>query len=95
MESPPQPLEDCLPVPVRLKPIRPVVRVPIKLDVSALKGLGATPAQDPSPALATAKTDLGNANAAVTWAQQQGNAIDTEADQLATTAENFESQQGC
>jgi hypothetical protein len=67
----------------------------VNSDVSALKGLGATPAQDPSSALATAKTDLGNANAAVTWAQQQGKAIDTEADQLATTAQNWESQQGC
>ncbi|HEV3382746.1 MAG TPA: hypothetical protein VG142_17425 [Trebonia sp.] len=67
----------------------------VKSDVSALNGLGASPEQDPSSALATAKTDLGNANAAVTWAQQQGNAIDAEARQLATTAENLESQQGC
>jgi hypothetical protein len=55
----------------------------------------ASPAQDPSSALGTAKTDLGNANAAVAWAQQQGNAFDTEAHQLATTAENWESQNGC
>jgi hypothetical protein len=67
----------------------------VNSDVSSLNALGATPAQDPSSALATAKTDLGNANAAVTWATQQGNTIDGEADQLATTAENFESQQGC
>lgn len=67
----------------------------VKSDASALQGLNVAPAQDPSSALATAKTDLGNANAAVAWAQQQGSAIDTEAHQLATTAQNWESQQGC
>jgi hypothetical protein len=47
-----------------------------------------------SSALSTAKTDLGNANAAVAWAQQQGSTLDSEAHQLATTAENWESQNG-
>jgi hypothetical protein len=64
-------------------------------DVSALKALGAAPAEDPAAALATAKKDLANANAALAWARQQGNAIDGEAHQLATAAAGWESQHGC
>ena len=64
-------------------------------DLSTLRGLGASPATDASGALAAGAKAISNANAAITWANGQGNTIDGNAQQLSTTASNYESQHGC
>lgn len=67
----------------------------VNSDVSALQTLGASPSQDPSGVLSAGNKAISSANAAISWATQQGNAIDGEAHQLATTAQNWASQHGC
>jgi hypothetical protein len=67
----------------------------VKNDVSTLQNLGASPSKDPSSALAAGNKAISNANAAIGWANQQGSAIDGEAQHLATAALNWASQHGC
>lgn len=67
----------------------------VNSDVSTLQNLGASPAQDPSGALSVGKTAISNANAAIQWATQQGNSINSQAKQLSTTAQNWVNQHGC
>jgi hypothetical protein len=67
----------------------------VNSDLSTLKNLGVTPAVDASGALTAGNKAVSNANAAVTWATGQGKTIDGEADQLATTAQTWETQHGC
>jgi hypothetical protein len=64
-------------------------------DVAALGGSGASPAQGPASALSAGRTAIRDASAAIAWATGQGNAIVAEANSLATTAQNYESQHGC
>jgi hypothetical protein len=67
----------------------------VNSDLTALNNLGTTPAVSASAALAGGTKAINSANAAVQWADGQGKAIDAEADQLTTTAGNFESAKGC
>lgn len=64
-------------------------------DISTLQGLGASPAEDPSQAIALGEKAISNANAAIQWAIGQAKSIDAQAHQLAQTAENWASQHGC
>jgi hypothetical protein len=64
-------------------------------DLSTLQGLGASPGTDSSGALAAGNKAISNANSAVQWANGHGNSIDGQAHQLATTAQNNETQHGC
>jgi hypothetical protein len=56
-------------------------------DVSQLKSLGATPATDPTAALAAGNKALKDMASAITWAQQQGSALDGQAHQIAKAAD--------
>lgn len=67
----------------------------VNSDLTTLQNLGATPALSTSAALAGGTKAIGSANSAIQWADGQGKAIDGEADQLATTAGNYESSRGC
>lgn len=67
----------------------------VNSDVSTLQNLGASPSQAPSGALSAGNKAISSANAAIQWATQQGDAIDGEAHQLATTAQSWASQHGC
>jgi predicted nucleic acid-binding Zn-ribbon protein len=67
----------------------------VNSDLSTLQNLGATPGIDASGALAAGQKAISNANAAIQWANGQGNGIDGQAHQLATTAQNYESSKGC
>jgi hypothetical protein len=58
-------------------------------DVTTLQGLGATPGTDTSPALLAGNKAVSNANAAIQWAQGQGNSIDSQAHQLSSTAASY------
>lgn len=64
-------------------------------DLTTLQNLGETPGIDASGVLAAGQKAISNANAAIQWANQQANAIDGQAHQLATTAQNYESSKGC
>jgi len=57
--------------------------------LNTLKGLGAPPGTDSSSAVAAGNQALANAANAISWAQGQGKIIDGEAQQLATTAQNY------
>ena len=57
--------------------------------LKTLKGLGAPPGTDSSSAVAAGNQALANAANAISWAQGQGKIIDGEAQQLATTAQNY------
>jgi hypothetical protein len=57
--------------------------------LKTLKGLGAPPGTDSSSAVAAGNQALANAASAISWAQGQGKIIDGEAQQLATTAQNY------
>ena len=69
----------------------------VKNDIAQLDndGDGAAPSQDPSSTLKAGKTAVSNADAAVKWATGQGNSINSEAEQLATTAQDYASQRDC
>jgi hypothetical protein len=67
----------------------------VQNDVAQLSSDGAYPAQDPSGALAAGSKAISNANAAIQWATGQGNTVNGEAQQLATTAQNYMNQNGC
>lgn len=58
-------------------------------DLSTLKGLGVTPSTPSMSPLADAGKAIKNADAAISWAQEQGKTIDAEAHQLSTAAENY------
>lgn len=64
-------------------------------DLSTLQNLGATPATDASAALKAGQTAVGDANAAISWANGQAQTLNNEGTQLATTAGNYASQHGC
>jgi hypothetical protein len=67
----------------------------VNSDVSTLRNLGASPSPDPSAALAAGQKAISNANAAIQWANSQASSIDSQARQLATTAQNWASARGC
>ena len=56
-------------------------------DVSQLKSLGATPATDPTAALAAGHKALKDMASAIAWAQQQSSALDGQAHQIAKAAD--------
>jgi chemotaxis protein histidine kinase CheA len=64
-------------------------------DLASLQNLGHRPALNASAAIAAGNQALKNASAAIAWAQGQGQQIDGQAQQLATTAQNWASQHGC
>jgi hypothetical protein len=64
-------------------------------DLSTLQSLGATPSTDSSAALAAGNTAISNTAAAIKWADGQANTINSKAQQLSTTAQNYESSKGC
>jgi conjugal transfer/entry exclusion protein len=61
----------------------------IQSDLGTLQNLGAAPGTDSSSAVAAGNKALSNAAGAISWANQQGNAINNQAQQLATTATNY------
>ena len=61
----------------------------VNTDLGTLRSLGATPDTDSSAAVAAGKKALRDAANAISWAQGQGNTINGEAQQLATTAQNY------
>lgn len=63
----------------------------VRNDLSTLHSLGATPAIGYSSAVASGNQALKNAASAISWAQGQGKMINSEAQQLATTAQNYAS----
>lgn len=67
----------------------------VQFDLSTLSGLGATPDTNASPAIAAGNQALKSAANAITWANQNGNSIDTQAHALATTADSFANSHGC
>ncbi len=67
----------------------------VNSDLSTLRNLHATPAVNPSQAIAAGNTALASAWSSISTAQGQGKTIITEAQQLATTAQNLASQHGC
>ena len=67
----------------------------VKTDLSTLQGLGVTPAVSSATALAGGNQALTNAANAISWAQGQGKTINSEAQALATTAQNWANQRGC
>jgi chemotaxis protein histidine kinase CheA len=64
-------------------------------DLASLQNLGASPDVSASAAIASGNQALKNANSAIAWAQGQGQQINSEAQALATTAQNWASQHGC
>ena len=56
-------------------------------DVSQLTSLGATPATDPTAALAAGHKALKDMASAIAWAQQQSSALDGQAHQIAKAAD--------
>jgi hypothetical protein len=67
----------------------------VKTDLSILQGLGATPAVSSATGIADGSQALTNAANAISWAQGQGKTINSEAQALATTAQNWANQHGC
>jgi hypothetical protein len=61
----------------------------VSSDLAALQNLGATPGTDSSSAVAAGNKALTSAANAISWAQGQGEIINGEAQQLATTAQNY------
>ena len=61
----------------------------VQNDLSTLQGLGAAPATNSSTVIAAGKEALASAQSAINWADGQGNTINSEAQQLATTATNY------
>ena len=59
--------------------------------VSQLQALGTATSPDPSSAIAAGNQALRNAANAISWAQGQGNMIDGQAQQLASTAQGYAS----
>ena len=59
----------------------------VQSDVSQLQSLGASPATDPTAALAAGNKALKDMNAAISWAQQQGSTLDGQAHQIANAAD--------
>jgi hypothetical protein len=60
-------------------------------DLSTLQGLGAAPGTPSSAAVAAGHKALTSAASAISWANGQGQKINTEAQALATTAQNYAS----
>jgi hypothetical protein len=58
-------------------------------DVSTLQNLGATPSPDPATAISQGKAALSDLAKAITWANSNGNQIDSQAHQIATAAGNL------
>lgn len=58
-------------------------------DLSALHGLGVSPDMDSSSAIDAGNKALSSAANAIKWANGQGNTIDSEAQQLGTTAQSY------
>jgi hypothetical protein len=63
----------------------------IQNDLSTLQSLGSTPGTDSSGAVAAGNHALKNAASVISWAQGHGKTINGEAQQLATTAQNYAS----
>jgi hypothetical protein len=61
----------------------------VNTDLSTLQNLGASPDTDSSAALAAGNKTLTNSANAISWADGQGSAINSEAQQLSTTASNY------
>lgn len=67
----------------------------VKTDLSTLQTLGVAPAVSSATAIADGNQALTNAANAISWAQGQGKTINSEAQALATTAQNWANQHGC
>jgi hypothetical protein len=63
----------------------------IQKDLSTLQGLGAPPGTDSSAAVVAGNQALKSAANAISWANQQGNSINSQAQQLASTAQAYAS----
>ena len=61
----------------------------VNTDLSTLQSLGASPDTDSSAALAAGNKALTNSANAISWANGQGSTINSEAQQLSTTASNY------
>jgi hypothetical protein len=59
----------------------------VQTDVSQLRSLSASPATDPTAAIAAGNKALKDMNAAIAWANQQGSVIDGQAHQIAKAAD--------
>jgi hypothetical protein len=73
----------------------PAIVRTVQSDLGTLQGLGATPETDSAAAIAAGDKALKSAANAIAWANQTGNGIDNQAQQLATTAQNWANQHGC
>jgi hypothetical protein len=67
----------------------------VKTDLSTIQSLGVTRGVSSTTAITDGNQALTNAASAISWAQGQGKTIDSEAQALATTAQNWASQHGC
>lgn len=67
----------------------------VQSDLAAVQGLGGSATVNVSATISTGNQAIKNANAAIVWANEHGNTIASEANQLATTAQNFETSHGC
>lgn len=64
-------------------------------DASTLQSLGAKPATDPSTAIAAGNKALTDAQNAINWANQQGQSINGQAEQISQDASNYASGKNC
>lgn len=61
----------------------------VQQDLATLQGLNTTPDTDSSAAVAAGNKALADSANAIAWANGQGNSINSQAQQLATTAQNY------
>lgn len=67
----------------------------VNSDLAGLRNLGASPGVNAAAAIAAGNQALKSAHAAIQWAQGQGKQINSQAQQLAATAQHWASQHGC
>jgi hypothetical protein len=67
----------------------------VQADLADLQNLGVSPLTDSASAVAAGNKALTDAKNAIDWANGQGNTIDSQAQQLASTATSYASAHGC
>lgn len=67
----------------------------VQSDLNNLSSLGATPGVSTSAAITEGNQALNSAASAISWAQGKGATINSEAQQLETTAQNYADQHQC